>query len=1011
MFAARVKHAGVRPPVAAPKFALRRGVPLWRPNARDAVAANPDADPIGPSSAASGAIYHYQTDGNAYQRQRWDSEMAFEATPLSPGTADVFAFKCLVKPHAIRGRRMLYSSKGEGVASGGVFVDMLDGKLRLGWYDTVQKREVWIETGAPVFDPYHWHYVYVRKRYPDPSLGSGCWTDTVFSLTAGSLNDVMLVRRFRKTAASYYQRRTWDYKPHAASRQFIGFTTDLQYSVGGTSGTGLVSRNDRTFTGGAAGLVTASAACFSVDMLGMLFCPGTGPHQGESYVINSFTSNTVVNVVDPLTGAAPDLSALVADPGGVYAGVKLIKSEGFDESKNVDQSTYDLELFGSHLSDDETSGVMPFVGEFASFTYVVRSGAAPDIFEPSNSAAGSGLNADLADDGCDAFANTEIYTAGVAGPGELHVNEGAGSPDAYTAVDTQDYGGTAANSSTPNESMQVALTTVASSTQAGTITWRFVKERGNLIKPWRVRCAFYDPEQGQVSAPGPELVIDPAGDDATNTSSRVEVTLTELPAAVDRGPIETWVYATAPGDFTFFKAAEIPRGATSASFAPSLDELARGLPLEIDAWPPPECSVLEVSQGSLVCGNLRRWVNDDEGIPRDLPDVCVFSRANQPLAFPAENIIAVPDASREGVTGLRDFNGRLVITKRDTMHRAALRQGAALSEVVSKTFGCGSGQSLIEHEGMLVFWGKRGIYAYDGSGIPRWIGGNVETLFHTGVEPGHALRAVAAVNPKRNQIVLTIRERDALRVSHRLSLEVAGGAPRYSRYQDPALTALVDHATEGGEVGEFAGGTEDGFFVWLDRSDTALVMLGPSATHGASALTAGVGSTTTRVVVSAGTLDAALAGARGSVLSWGSERGVVLGVGSGALLLDRPVSAAPSNGQALKLGVAPRYWETRWLDFSDPEFRKRARYLDVLTTIGTATVTVTAYKDFGATAYTVVPYTSPNPPASQINTATRAVTRFDIGHLNANHLKFRFESDDPFEIIELVVRVSDADAY
>jgi hypothetical protein len=1005
MFAVRAKHAGVRPPVSRPEFELRRGAPLWTPNFRSGI--NPENDPIGPTSTADSRIYHYQTDGNAYLEQPFDAEMAFE--PAATGlhaSADVFAFKCLVKPHEINGRRLLYSNKGEGVASGGIFVDILDGKLRLGWYDTVLKKEVWIETSVPVFDPHHWHYVYVRKRYPSKSLGSGCWRDTIFGLTTSQLNDVMLVRRFRKTDASFYQRRTWDYKRHASVRQFIGFTTDLDFSVGGSAGTGLVSHNGLTYTGDIVGNITASGACFSRDMLGMLFCPGNGPFAGQSFVIDAFTSSTIVTVVDPITGVAVDLTTLVNDLGGVYTGVKLIKSDGFADSENVDQSTYATNLFGSHLALDASSGVMPFVGEFASFAYIVESGATPNLFEPSNTNLAGGLSADLADDGCDLFNDFEIFQSSTVGPGELHAHEVA--RDSFTAVDTQPLAGDDQASTKPNETMRIAPEAAPSSARVTPLTWRFLRERGEMVQKIRVRCAFYDPEQAQVSAPGPELEIDPGGDDASNTSSKVEIKLTELPAPVDRGEIETWVYATLPGTFSFFKVAEVPKGATSTSFSPTLDELARGLPLEFDNWPPPECSVLEVSQSSLVCGNLRRWVNSDEGNPTDFPDVAVFSKPNRPLAFPAENIIAVPDSSREGVTGLRDFNGRLLITKRDTIHRAALRQGAAQSEVVSKTFGCSSGQSLIEHEGVLMFWGKRGVYAYDGSGIPRWIGANVRELFETGIEPGAALESVAGVNPRRNQVVFTLREVDALYKSHRLSVEPFGGGLRFSRYEAPNLTALVDHATDDGEVGEFAGGTEEGFFVWLDRQDSSLVMLGAAATHGASSLTVGVGSTTTQIVVSGGTLDLALAGPRGAVASWGNERLMALAVEAGNLLLDRPASAPPAQGTTIRLGVAPRYWETRWLDFEDSESVKRARYLDVTTKLGTGALRVSAFLDFGTTARSLIPHNS-NPPPSEINLATRAVTRFDIGHLNARHFKFRFEADVPFEIIELVFRVSDVD--
>lgn len=1011
----RAKFAGLLPPSTLPEFKIERS-PIWQENNRVSGVANSEADPAFRSNATQRPVYHYQTNGNAYLRQIFNAEMKFEKTAASgtAAAADVFAFKALIKPHVINGRRLIYSTKN-ALKSGGIFVDMVDGHVRIGWYDTNQKREVWIGTDVPVLDPYHWHYLYVRKRFPDITLGSGCWRDTLFSQTAALMNDVLLVRRFRKAAASTIAKLPWDYKPSATVRNFIGFTTDLEHVVADSSGRGLASRNDRTYTGNAAGQVTASAAVFSADHLGMYFNPGTGPHQGEAYRISTFTSSTIINVVDPVTGAAPDLSAMIADPGGVYSGVRLVKSEGFETAENVDQTTFDLELFGSHLARDPESGILPYDGEFASFAYIIESGATPPLFEPINSGVFGNLAAELADEGTDLFGNVEIYDASATEVGMLRSNEAA--VDAFTAVDTKTHAPADSTSSLPNEKLEVTVNTSASSTAALPLIWDFLHMPAKLDLRRSVRIAFYDPEQAIISNPGDELVIQPGGDDGSNPSGQISITLSKLPISRDAGPILTRVYMTQPLGGVYHLVAEAQFGTSSLVVSKNDDEIARGVVLDFDNWPPPECDVIEVVGETLACGNLRNLVNSDQGEPADFPDVVIYSKPFVPTSFPATNLISVADGSRAGVTALREFNGRLVIAKRDSMWRAVLRQGLPSTETISPKIGAASGAAMVLQNNMLFFWGKQGIYLYSGAGIPELVSEGLRTLFvEGGVEPGAALYSVGAVHPKYSQVFLTLREANALYTSHRVSMDIGPNGARFSRYEGPNLTALGDLSTEKAESGELVGGTEEGFFVWLDRRDSSRLMLGAAATHGASALTIGVGSTTTRIVISAGVLDTTLAGARGAVLRFGTTEAVVLLAESGALHLDRPVSLAPASGTAATLGAPTRYWETRWLDFDIPEATKRNRYLDVIFTPGSGTVTCTAFIDFGTTA---IPLASrPNPTATTIDLATSSsgedvgpgFRTFEINHLHCRFVKFRFASSDPFEIIDLVVRLSDADA-
>lgn len=1001
MSRSRAKFAGVLPPTTTPNFRIDRKS-LWQPNQRTQSATltlNADDDPIAPDNSGT-RLYHFQTDGNAYLRQLWSPAMSWSPN-ATPGNADTFCFKALIKPYEVHGRRLLYSAKGK-LKSGGIFVDIFDGKLRIGWFDTVQKREVWVESNVAMFDPHHWHYVYVRKRFPSTALGSGSWTDTIFSLTSGSSNDVALVRRFRRVATSIHQQKPWDYKGaltgHAGTREFVGLTTDLQYSVAGAAATGLVSRNDRTFTGNAAGQVTASAAIFTPDMLGMYFGVGSNALIGRYYVISTYTSSTVVNCVDPVSGAAVDLSGVVAGTtGGVYLGARLIKSDGYATASDPDQTSYDVELCGSHLSSDPESGVLPFVGECSGFAYTNATGALPNLFE----AAGG----DAADDGTDEFNNVEIYANNAQGPDELHVTS-----NCFTAVHTQTYAGIAPDSTVPNEKLEVAVDSTSAAT-ATPLHWKYLAEPIDLSRPRRVRVAFYDPEQAQVSNPSPELLIQPGGDDASNPSGSASIVLTDLPVSRDAGPIETWVYVTEADGATYRKVAEVPSGTSSVAIAKTEKEIGRGELLEFDNNPPPQCDVLEAAGGCLAFGNLRRYVNDD-GEPQDLANAVVFSKPFQPVTAPGANLFPVMGGSIPGVTGMRELNGRLVIAKADALFRATLRQGAAAIEDISNKIGCRSGASMIVLDEQLWFVADAGPYVYPGSGVPQPAYEQVQVLFASGLDRRSLPRAVAALNRQRNQIVVTLREAGALYTAMRLSMEskpeIEHASP--SRYDGINLTALSEYRDASGQVAEFVGGTEEGFVAWLDRSDTPHSLIGSTAAiYGATALTLDVGSSSTKLVV-IGTLDVSFGGPRAVRVRWGStSEAVVLFAEGQNLHLDRPLSAVPTAGTALTLAATKRRWKTRWLDFGVLFGRKQMRYLDIINTVkSSGLINCNASLDFSATVQTLIPNTEvPQSLADQ----TLSFTRFDIGHLEARYFQFTFESESDFEIVALAFRMSDTDAY
>ena len=162
---------GVRPPTVKPEFEIKR-FPLWTPNEFTASATSGN-DPM--SVAAAGASEqknHYQTRGNNYLRQANHSEMDFEQD-------DYFVFKTYIKPTQISGRRVIYDER-ISLTSGNKTIEIVDGKIRLGWYDTYLKQQQYIETSKPVLRTGLWHYLYVRLKWPPQDVDRGNWLDSFY---------------------------------------------------------------------------------------------------------------------------------------------------------------------------------------------------------------------------------------------------------------------------------------------------------------------------------------------------------------------------------------------------------------------------------------------------------------------------------------------------------------------------------------------------------------------------------------------------------------------------------------------------------------------------------------------------------------------------------------------------------------------------------------------------------------------------------------------------------------
>ncbi len=182
-------QAGVVTPISAPSFSIER-FPLWKKNVRGS-GTDDSYDPIEQAASATATqIYHQNTVGNAFLRSSLDT---ITAGLMSWDKDDYFHFKGYVRPRSVAGRIQLWR-KADGSKAGGPFIDIVDGKLRFGWYDQDLKDEVYVETSGPVFQSNDVHYVHIRKRWPVNDGIETNWQNSIF--TDGR------IRRMTTSAAS-----------------------------------------------------------------------------------------------------------------------------------------------------------------------------------------------------------------------------------------------------------------------------------------------------------------------------------------------------------------------------------------------------------------------------------------------------------------------------------------------------------------------------------------------------------------------------------------------------------------------------------------------------------------------------------------------------------------------------------------------------------------------------------------------------------------------------------------
>ena len=108
-------------------------------------------------------------------------------------------------------------------------------------------------------------------------------------------------------------------------------------------------------------------------------------------------------------------------------------------------------------------------------------------------------------------------------------------------------------------------------------------------------------------------------------------------------------------------------------------------------------------------------------------DSLYFSRPNEPWSV--SNFIRVGgEGSTERITGLASYGGMLVVFKEKSIWTLdGLSEATFFSRPVVKGIGCASHHSIVQVDGLLYFWGKDGLYGFDGT-LPQKISGPVHDV-------------------------------------------------------------------------------------------------------------------------------------------------------------------------------------------------------------------------------------------------------------------------------------------
>lgn len=909
-----LRPVGMLRPATKPTFEVRRR-PLWVPNIQDATAAS-DPFPVlllgGVQDVdASEPNNHYSTFGNAYLEQASDEPMRWERDDAGATDEqnDILAFKCLFLLRSVAGRNVVLEARSS-TDNGSFFLEVRDGRLVFGWYDTERKEEALIEVDGEVVEPGTWYYLFLKKLYPKPSETG--WDNSIWAQGTNVHRDMLVLRRFVVGHNPPPNDGVIDVKPTtgavdwaANTRHCISFTTldavDTHASFtakGRVTGTTLTI--DITPTSGNAGSFAIGASSYATpfhsDMHGMLiqWYDGAKARLGRITRCLPAGPTFLLETIDGL--GAPD--AEVDVPAAVCIGVKLVLNDAAQSGVSPDSSLYPIRVFGSALAGSPYSGIQPVSAEFGSFGWVV-------IREDGSVPGAPGSNPLLFHNSASAVMEigTDTFAGGLTGP--------ATAPPGNLVYNSSGVNHTVVQSSQPNDALEVELDGTVSAIGATALYWRLLQPVQLLDGARRFSVTFYDPETDAETGPSPELLVDPSADDTANGSAQSSILLRDLPVSPDGDWVQRRIYTTLADGVIPQLVATVPDN-VSTEFEIDVDDgaISTGLPQRQFQRPPLRVAIVAVVTNRLVLA-----------APADNEDLLWYSEAYSPDRFPIDNFAIFATGPRSAITGIAEFGGRAIVAKRNRyIASVLLADGAAVQRTISDSRGCVAHNTMRMVEDSLVWVDSSGLCAMQPGGTPRLISPALRDLFRSNVKRSSLEFAAAGVSMTRRQYVVALEVNSGRRritaEMRRDTTEIGAESTswRFGFDADPDVTAMtqVDDAFGGPE--RLIGFDVYGFAYELDVRSTALVGSGELVELSAAEEWG---------AVAANDLDRASL-VRGQKVRVGDSVFTALATdGERLITRETPVAGVAS------IGAKRTLWASQWLDFDAPSMKKEIKRIDL----------------------------------------------------------------------------------
>lgn len=920
-----LRPVGMLRPSTAPTFSIRRR-PLWVRNIQDG---SDDCDPFpvvlkgGVEDAdADEANNHYSTFGNAYLEQPSSEAMRWEREDgASVGQQnDIWAFKICFRLRTISGRNPIYEARSS-VDDGNIFVEVRDGRLVLGWYDTYRKEEATIETSTAVVEAGTWYYLFAKKLFPLPSESG--WTNSTWSSGSTVHEDMLVLRRFVLGHNPPTNDSTIDIKPttgatdwDANTRHCISFTTldasDTKAeftAIGRVTGTGLTI--DVTPTAGNAATLAIGASSYATpfhsDMHGMLIqwwestASPARARLGRITVCKPGTTTFALEAIDGLGAPAAEADVEAA----VCIGTKLLLNDAAQSGNDPDDALYPIRVMGSALAASSYSGIQPVSGEFGSFGWVVirENATPPDIFHHNSSANVMEIG-------------TDDFSGGLTGP--------ANDPPGNLEFTSSGVNHTVVQSTQPNELLEVELDSSVSAIGSAALRWQLLQPVQLLDSARRFSVTFYDPQTGAETGPSPDLFIEPGADDTANGSGQSSILLRDLPISPDGEYVQRRIYATAAGGVVPQLLATVPDN-VSTEYEVDVDEqeITLGQPQRQFQRPPTRCKIVAVVANRLVLAAVQG--NED---------LLWYSEAFSPDRIPIDNFAIFATGPRSPITGVAELGGRALVFKRNGyIASVLLTDGAAAQRVVSTSRGCVANNTIVNVEDSVMWLDSAGICAMTQGSLPQLISPPLRDLFRTRVKHTQLGFASAATNLTRRQYVLALSDDPEGEISLRVTAEmrrdrsesgIESTSWRFGLQRDPATSALATVDDEFGGPERTVGFDGYGFGYYLDTVKSNKVGLGAHVTVNSS----GTGGL---VLASLPTGATSASFLRGQLVRIGENYTRALagkiGASTAYLLTDDDLSVSAVSKATI--GAMRSSWTSKWMDFGQPNLIKALKGLDV----------------------------------------------------------------------------------